>query len=182
MADVAGFFKKTLPALAAAVASGVPGPIGTVAQLVSSVLGKTIKADPEEITAAIAGASPDQILKLKEDDQNFQITMQKLGFDDVEKLAELAVDDRKDARAMQTTTKSWTAPALAWTVVLMCFLGEGLYFRLGAPSNTSPELIGRILGTLDSALMLVLAYYFGSSAGSADKNSIISNLSNNASK
>lgn len=180
MADVAGFFKKTLPALAAGVASQVPGPVGLVAQLVSNVLGKTVKADPSEITAAIAGATPDQILKLKEDDQNFQSTMQKLGFDDVEKLAELAVEDRTNARAMQVSTKSWTAPALAWTVVILCFLGEGLYFRLGAPANASPELIGRILGTLDSALILVLSYYFGSSAGSADKNTIISNLSNNS--
>jgi hypothetical protein len=35
------------------------------------------------------------------------------------------------------------------------------------------ELIARVLGTLDSALMLVLSYYFGSSAGSAEKNQIM---------
>jgi hypothetical protein len=39
--------------------------------------------------------------------------------------------------------------------------------------GTMRELIARVLGTLDSALMLVLSYYFGSSAGSAEKNQIM---------
>jgi hypothetical protein len=34
-------------------------------------------------------------------------------------------------------------------------------------------LVGRVLGTLDAALMCVLYYYFGSSAGSAQKNQIM---------
>jgi hypothetical protein len=37
------------------------------------------------------------------------------------------------------------------------------------------ELIARVLGTLDGALMLVLSFYFGSSAGSQAKDTMIHN-------
>jgi len=35
------------------------------------------------------------------------------------------------------------------------------------------ELVARVLGTLDGALMLVLSYYFGSSSGSQAKDDLL---------
>lgn len=177
MADVANFFKHTLPSLAAGVASGVPGPIGAVAQIISKVLDKPIKADPDAIGAAIAGATPDQILKLKEDDQQFQVTMQKLGFDDAEALYSIEEKDRADARNREVQVKDKTNRNIAYLVLGMVCSGEGFLLVHGAPKTVPGELIGRIMGTLDNALMLMLAYYYGTSRGSDAKNEIINNLS-----
>ena len=71
--------------------------------------------------------------------------------------------------------KDWTPRILAAGVVCLTFCGEGWILTHGYPSNVAGELVGRILGTLDSALMLVLAYYFGSSAGSDRKTEILAN-------
>jgi hypothetical protein len=49
-------------------------------------------------------------------------------------------------------------------------------FFLGQPKGIDGVVLGRILGTLDSALMLVLGYYFGSSAGSAEKTAAINKI------
>jgi hypothetical protein len=40
---------------------------------------------------------------------------------------------------------------------------------------TMRELIARVLGTLDGALMLVLSFYFGSSSGSQAKDTMLHN-------
>lgn len=52
---------------------------------------------------------------------------------------------------------------MAFVVVFMAAGAEGLLLFGGKP-NIDDILIGRILGTLDSALFLVLTFYFGSSA------------------
>lgn len=167
--------KKAFPFISAAAALG--GPIGVMA---AAVVGKAIGADKVDpstdgISNAIANAlaDPAQRQALLAAEQQFQAQMAELGYKDAEALAATAEADRASARNREIQVKDWTPRILGFVVVLLCFTGEGLYFRFGAPANASPELIGRILGTLDSALILVLSYYFGSSAGSAEKTALL---------
>src|SRR6185437_6455977 len=183
MADIAGFFKKTLPSMAAAVASGIPGPIGAVASIISAKLGKDVKPDADSISAAIAGATPDQILKLKEDDQQFQETIQKMGFEHEEDLANAAYGDRANARAREVQSKdSWTPRIIAAFVILAWCVIEGFilwHAFSGAPelNPANSQLVGAISRMADAAFMLVIGYYFGSSIGSQNKDATIQNLS-----
>lgn len=181
MASFTGILNKVMPwvGAAAGIAEGNPLPLlKQVAQQIGGVTGKKVDATGNSIAQAVAEsvANPDQLAKLKEIDNNFQLAMTQAGFQNVEELARVAADDRASARNREIQVHDWTPRILAFIVVGLCFLGEGLYFRFGAPSNASPELIGRILGTLDSALILVLSYYFGSSAGSAAKSDTIEKL------
>jgi hypothetical protein len=174
--------KKAFPFISAAAALG--GPLGTMA---AAVVGKAIGADKapaatsDGIANAIATAiaDPEQRTKLIQAEHDFQLQMAELGYKDAEELAATAAADRASARNREIQVRDWTPRVLAFIVVVLCFGGEGLYFRHGAPSNASPELIGRILGTLDSALILVLSYYFGSSAGSERKSELLANASTN---
>ena len=63
-------------------------------------------------------------------------------------------------------------PILSVLVVVAWVLVQ--FFLLNHVIDASMrELVARVLGTLDGALMLVLSYYFGSSSGSQAKDDLI---------
>lgn len=166
------FLKKLAPFLSAGLS--LAGPYGALAsKILSPILGTKPDAKEDDYTAALAKATPEQIAAIKQAEEQFQLQMKQLEIQSVEELEKLASDDRASARNREIQVKDLTPRILAFAVVVLCFAGEGLYFFLGPPRNASPELIGRILGTLDSCLILVLSYYFGSSAGSDRKTELL---------
>ena len=63
-------------------------------------------------------------------------------------------------------------PILSVLVVVAWVLVQ--FFLLNHVIDASMrELVARVLGTLDGALMLVLSYYFGSSSGSQAKDDLL---------
>jgi hypothetical protein len=172
------FLKKLAPLLSMGLS--LAGPYGSLAnKLLSPILGLKPDAKDDQYAEALAKATPEQIESIKKAEQDFQLQMAQLDIHSAEEMQRLASEDRASARNREiqvtaaTGKKDLTPRILAFAVVILCFAGEGLYFFLGAPRNASPELIGRILGTLDSALILVLSYYFGSSAGSDRKTELL---------
>ena len=168
--------RKAFPFIS--VAASLGGPLGTMAaNAVGSALGVG-KVDSSKLSDVITSAmgNPEQLAALKKAEQDFQLQMTQLGYQHVEELEAIAERDRESARAREIATRDWYPKVLATLVVVLCFGGEAWYFMHGPPPSASPELIGRILGTLDSALILVLGYYFGSSSGSADKTRALADL------
>ena len=167
--------RKAFPYISAAAPLG--GPLATMAAAaVGKALGNPKVAPGEDsISNAIANAfaNPEQRAALLKAEQDFQLQMAELGYKDAEEIANIAQKDRDSARNREIQVRDLTPRILAFLVIVACGIGEGWYFTHGAPSNASPELIGRILGTADAAVMLVLSYYFGSSAGSAAKTQIM---------
>jgi hypothetical protein len=73
---------------------------------------------------------------------------------------------------MQMTTGSFVPPLLSVLVVVAWTTIQ--YFLLTHVIDPSMrELVARVLGTLDGALMLVLSFYFGSSSGSQAKDQML---------
>jgi len=175
------FIQKALPWIGKAVgAFATSGPIGLLtvaAQGIGQIVGKNVSPTTDAISAAIAGATPEQLIAMKKVDDDFAAQMKQMGFADEEEMEQIFAGDRASARNREEIVRDKTPRILAYGICLLVFTGEFLYFHYGAPPNVSPELVGRILGTLDSALMLVLSYYFGSSAGSAKKDETIQGLS-----
>lgn len=174
--------RKAFPFISAA--SSLGGPLGVMA---SAAVGKALGVDKAPTDAAglekvIAGAlgDPTQRAALLKAEQDFQLQMQELGYQHAEELEQIAAKDRDSARNREIQVKDFTPRILAGLVIVAAFGGEGWILTHGYPSNIAPELVGRILGTLDSALILVLSYYFGSSAGSAEKTRLLSQKGNGA--
>lgn len=67
------------------------------------------------------------------------------------------------------------AHVIALMVVGSTIALEGMYLFYGGMSKVDPVVVGRVLGTMDSALIMVLAFYFGSSSASARQTEIIAN-------
>lgn len=160
-----------LETVAPSIALAVGGPFGPIAAAaLHAVLGSTNQATAE---TALLNATPDQLLALKKADQDFEVQMTTLGITK----EKLSFDDTANARQREEVIKDMTPRIIAYLVIVLVLIAEGSMFFVGQPKSIDGVVLGRILGTLDSALMLVLSYYFGSSAGSSNKDSTILSLS-----
>lgn len=162
--------KQVLATVAPVLGLALGGPFGGLAgNLLAKALGTS---DPKLMEAAITSTDPDILLKLKQADLDFQAHMTELGIE----RDKLSFDDTANARGREIAVKDWTPRIIAYLVIVLVLIAEGSMFFVGQPKSVDGVVLGRILGTLDSALMLVLGYYFGSSAGSSNKDSTISSL------
>lgn len=163
---------QVLRTVAPELALALGGPFGGIASAaVSAALG-TPTGDDKAAEAALLTATPDQLLALQNSRQAFMAQMKQLGIDE----AKLSFDDTANARAREVAVKDWTPRIIAYLVILLVLIAEGSMFFIGQPKAIDGVVLGRILGTLDSALMLVLGYYFGSSAGSSNKDKTIDTM------
>jgi hypothetical protein len=117
------------------------------------------------LAQAAANATPEQLLALKKAEQDFAVRMRELDID----LERIANEDRNSARDREIKTKDWTPRILAGLITFGYF--GVLFFMLlnGLPTTGGSEAMLVMLGTLGTAWGGVVAYYFGSSAGSREK-------------
>lgn len=91
------------------------------------------------------------------------------------KLAELEAADRASARTRETAVKDRTPAVLAYSITGGFFgVLSGMMF-IEIPL-TAKDVLYVMVGSLGTAWTGVIAYYFGSSAGSAAKHSLIEKL------
>ena len=169
-------WKALVKSIAPTIGTALGGPLGGIAGLaLSKALGMPDDAakDENSLSAAIQGANPDQLLALKKADQDFAVQMQKLGFENIEALEAIAAGDRANAREREIKTQDWT-PKILGLAITLGFFGL-LYFLLRhEPPTGSRDILNIMLGSLGSAWIGVVTYYFGSSAGSARKTELMS--------
>ena len=163
-------WKKVLGAVAPALATALGGPLAGMATAAVSdaLLGKPDGSEAEMAIALKAGGS-DALLKLKEADQRFKLEMEKLGLD----LERLHAGDRANAREREVKTgDSWTPRLLAGLVTIGFFGVLSWLLAYGKPENGGDALLV-MLGALGGAWASIISYYFGSSAGSAEKSRLM---------
>jgi hypothetical protein len=173
-AFVAGI-KKAFPFISAAASLG--GPFGVMA---ASMVGKALGADKapdsssDSITNAIASAmaSPEQRQALLKAEQDFQLQMAELGYKNAEEIEATGAADRASARSMQVSTRSWIPGTLAVSVTVG-FFGLLTLTAMHAPPVSSEKVLDVMTGSLGTAWIMVMGYYFGSSAGSAAKTELL---------
>jgi hypothetical protein len=152
--------------VAPSIATAVGGPLAGMATraISEALLGKPDGSEAELVEAA-AKATPEQLLALKKAEQDFAVQMRELDVD----LERIANEDRNSARDREIKTKDLTPRLLAGSITLGYF--GVLFFMLlnGLPTTGGSEAMLVMLGTLGTAWGGVVAYYFGSSAGSKEK-------------
>jgi hypothetical protein len=152
--------------LAPTIGTVLGGPLaGTAIAAIEGAMGIKVTGTESEkqdqINAAISGATPDQLLALKNADNEFAAKMAELGFKDTETLAQLQVQDRESARNREVSVKDSTPRILAY-ILSIGALGVGimaLFHRLALDSSLAGMVIGYIFSEAKSAT----AYYFGAS-------------------
>ena len=156
-----------LKSIAPTIATAMGGPLAGMAV---EAISKAIGVDPSKVQETINSGkmTADQIASLQTAELALKARAQEMGLD----FEKLAVADRASARQMQMTTGSFVPPLLSVLVVVAWTTIQ--YFLLTHVIDPSMrELVARVLGTLDGALMLVLSFYFGSSSGSQAKDQML---------
>lgn len=160
-----------LKTLAPTVASALLGPLGGVAvAALGNILGVSEATQDKIATAITTGQlTPEQVGELKKLELQYLEHERERGF----KYAELEFKDRDSARVREATTKDNTNKILAFTVIgaFIAMVGATL---LGY-AKVESVLAGTLVGYLSAKAEQVLAYYFGSSAGSAQKTALLAN-------
>lgn len=167
--DFLGILKSVAPGLATALL----GPLGGMAvTAIGSALGVS-EPTQEKIQQALSGATPEDLLKVKQAEQQFQKDMRALDID----LERISASDRDSARKMAIETKAWTPAVMSWLIIMATLGLEGYILINGVPAQVNDLVAGRILGTLDMAFMTVLTFWLGTSNSSRNKDATISKLS-----
>jgi len=156
-----------LKQIAPTVASALGGPLAGMAV---SAISKAIGVDEDKVSDLISNnkLTAEQVAQIKIAEIELQRQANELGLN----FEKLAVDDRKSAREMQATTRSIVPPALA-AIVTVGFFGILVMMLLGKVDSNNPAIL-MMLGSLGTAWTGIIAYYFGSSAGSQAKTDLLS--------
>jgi hypothetical protein len=155
-----------LKQIAPTIATALGGPLAGMAV---SAISKAIGVDEKDVGDLINNnkLTADQIAQVKLAELELQKQAQELGLN----FAKLEVDDRKSARDMQVATRSWIPPLLA-AAVTAGFFGILSMMLLGKVDSNNPAIL-MMLGSLGTAWTGIIAYYFGSSAGSQAKTEML---------
>lgn len=160
-------WKATINSIAPTVATALGGPLAGAAV---AAIGKALGMDSptvSKIQDAIENGklTPEQISSIKLAEIDFQKHESEMGF----KYSELEFKDRDSARNLAIQTHSRTPEALSWLIIGLGLSSEIYVLFHGIPKEVSEMVAGRILGTLDAAIVTVISFWLGSSLGSKQK-------------
>jgi hypothetical protein len=163
-------WREIVGAVAPTIAAALGGPLAgvAVAALSDKLLGRA-DGSAEDVGAAIIAGGPEALQAIKQADQAFAVRMRELDID-IERLHQT---DRDSARGREVKTGDhWTPRAMAAGVTLGFFGVLAWLLGYGMPERGGEALLV-MLGALGSAWGAIVNYYFGSSAGSAQKTALL---------
>jgi hypothetical protein len=168
--------KEIIATVAPALATALGGPLaGMATRAIATELLDDPNADLVSIEHAIDVATGPDLLKLKELDVRFKADMAQAQVD----LEEIAAKDRNSARDRQVQMKDWTPSVLGLAIIVGFFGVLAWIFQFGLP-ETGAEVLLIMVGALGAMTSQVGNYFFGSSTGSKDKDTIIADLKGGA--
>lgn len=161
----------TLKQLAPTVATALGGPLaGAAVTALGSILG--VSAPTQENIAKLfkdGQLSADHLAEIRQLELDYQNQEKERGF----KFAELEFKNQDSARQMQIATHS-KMPAILTVMVTCGFFGilSLLFFK---PELKGNEIVMIMVGQLSTVWAGCVAFYTGTTFGSASKNAMLSN-------
>ena len=164
---------KIAPVAAKVATSSLLGP-GVVGQI-TDALGLGKDASEDEVEQALATASPEQLVRIREINAETERHAADVGLKEKElevRREETHQKDRESARQREIAVRDATPRMFAW-IALCGFLGLVYLVAIVGVHESSENLIYAALGTLGSVLLAACHYFYGSSAGSKNKDDTI---------
>jgi hypothetical protein len=158
------WIKTIAPLLGTALA----GPFAGIAtSFIADKLGVEAKT-VEGFKKAISNGqmTPEQLSAMKQAEFDFQKYMEQNSIT----REQLAYDNTKDARAMYVSTKS-TTPAVLTYLITLGFFGIMGFMMTDRYTSSEPLLV--MLGSLGTAWIACVNYWFGSTSGSKTKTELL---------
>jgi hypothetical protein len=173
--DISGLLSSVAPTLAAALG----GPLASTAvSALVAAFGLSAEGSTEDkqkaIVEAITGTrtTPEQLLALKQAEQDYSLKMAELGFKNAESLESISMNDRDSARKREIDVKDNTPKILAYAITLG-FFGMLIFMMFHDIPAASRDVLNMLLGSLATAWISVTGYYFGTTSSSAAKTKLL---------
>ena len=168
--NIKPFVSKFAPIVGAALGGPLGGAAGAL--LASALVVKD--ADPKSIEQAIKDGTltGEQIVALKQAEDQFALQMKQLDIDSVAKMEGLSIQDRDSARKREMAVKD-KIPAILAIGVTIGFFGLLAYMLKFDVPPANKDILNIMLGSLGTAWVSIIAYYFGSSSGSDKKTDLL---------
>jgi hypothetical protein len=169
--DALGGTVPLLEKLAPTIATAVGGPLaGTAVTFLEKALGLAPGAGAPAVATVLSAATPEQLAAVKAAEHDFTVKMKELDIS-VSKLDE---DDRASARVREMTLKDWTPAILAYVLTVGLF-GFIVLLSLVTIPPTSAQALNLTLGSIGTAWVAMITYYYGSSRSSQNKDFMLFN-------
>lgn len=173
-----GFLRTAFPFINAALAAG--GPVGALA---GSLFGKAIGADKPPATVQDAetsyatalanhNAPAELIAAAQQAELTFKDHAAQMGYDSLEKLTALAVEDRKDARARQIAVRDST-PQVGFYILLLLFIAALIVLAVHPVPDSNKALVFGMIGTLGTLVVMAATFFYGTTNSSARKTELL---------
>jgi hypothetical protein len=168
-------FAKILKTVAPWIATAIAGPAGPLVSMAVDAAANALGIEDktlDAVKAAVMGATHEELMKMKQADQDFALKMQELGYKSIADLETLAVADRKDARAMQILLKS-NMPAALTIFVISSFIGTLVATLLIPIPVPNRDIVVYMIGQLSGFASSAMAFWLGTTRDSARKTELL---------
>lgn len=170
-----GIVKKIYPAISGLASLG--GPFGVIgANLVGKALGvDKVDPSPDGIAAAIAGATPEQMLALKQAESDADAKIKEMGFKDAETMQQLADADAADARNREEKVGDRT-PEVGFYMLLAIFVCMVIaLFHVAIPEGNKATVY-TMAGCLTTLVIGASQYFYGTTRNSTVGQKVIADI------
>ena len=160
-----GRIKRAIAGAAPKLAHALGGPLaGAAVGALSKAIFGTEDVSEADLEAALAAATPEQLLAIKRAEHEFQIALREAAVEE----ERIHAGDRDSARRRQQLMEDWTPSILGALIIagFFCVLSAMLARAIPAGAETEFSIM---LGALATMTAAVVNYFFGSSAGSKEK-------------
>jgi hypothetical protein len=160
-----------LEKLAPTIATAVGGPLaGTAVTFLEKALGLAPGAGAQSVATALSAATPEQLAAVKAAENDFTVKMRELDIS----VTKLDDDDRESARAREAAIKDATPAILAYVLTIGLF-GFIVLMSLVSIPPSSAQALNLTLGSIGTAWVAMISYYYGSSRSSQSKDLMLYN-------
>jgi hypothetical protein len=160
-------WKSIVKSIAPVLGTALGGPMGgAAAKMLSAKLLGNENAEEAELEAFIATASPDQLLGIKEIENDFKLKMKSLDVD----VFKLEQEGRSDAR---THHKDHFMPALLCLLLTFMVAGGSYMLMTTEIPEKNANIIYMVFGQVLTAWAGSIAYWVGTTKSSSDKSKLL---------
>ncbi|MEL7489669.1 MAG: hypothetical protein AAGJ73_03035 [Pseudomonadota bacterium] len=165
-----GRIGRAIAGAAPKLANALGGPLAgaAVSALARAIFG-TETVSEEELEAALATASPEQLIALKKADYDFRVALRMAAVEE----ERVHASDRDSARRRQQLMDDWAPSVLGVLIIFGFFIVLAAMLTQRLPDGAETEF-SIMLGALATMTAAVVNYFFGSSAGSREKTRLLS--------
>lgn len=181
--DILSFVRKALPWVGAAATGNVPMLVTMAAKTISEALGTEVQATPDAITQAIAGATPEQIMALKQADNDFALKMREFGYKEATELVAMEFADTASARARDTAIVTVTGKTntranamLIATLAALVLLVIVMLIKDIDANTALGGIVILLIGKFSNAWDTAFQFEFGTTRSSKAKDNTITAL------